>query len=259
MSFGERINKIYKQIKNEQDLSPAPRINRLFGDLVQEVTHTFDEPAGLSQKEERLLQGVCSRAEYELERYWTERIVESRLPKKELAQFPYVKNYSDLTRLEWFSFQGCQTHKNHSVLFVGGGPLPLTAIMLAQNFGVSSTVIDCDKSAADLSKTLIDRLGLATMIKIRHIDAQQFEDYGRFSVIFIAALAGLLPTHKENIFLRIKQKAKKDTHIIARSSWGNRRLLYRPLSSGAYRHFEPILQIDPYTDIVNSVVILKKT
>jgi nicotianamine synthase len=259
MSFDERIRKLYEQIKGEQDLSPAPRINRLFGELVREVTNAFDEKAGLSKKEERLLQEICSCAEYELERYWAERIIASRSAEKELAQFPYIKNYSDLTRLEWFSFQGCQTHKKHSVLFVGGGPMPLTAIMLAHEFGVSSTIIDYDKTAVELSKKLINRLGLTAMIKIRHVDAQEFEDYGKFSVIFVAALAGLLPNDKENIFLRIKQKAKKETHIIARSSWGNRKLLYRPLSSETYRHFEPVLRIDPYTDIVNSVVILKKT
>lgn len=137
--------------------------------------------------------------------------------------------------------------------------MPLTAIMLAREFGVFSTVIDCDKAAVELSKKVINQLGLAAMIKIRHVDAREFEDYERFSVIFVAALAGLLPTDKENIFLRIKQKAKKETHIIARSSWGNRKLLYRPLSSDTYRYFEPVLRIDPYTDIVNSVVILKKT
>lgn len=259
MSFNERIRKLYEQIQSEQDLSPAPRINRLFGELVREVTCAFDEKSGLSRKEERLLQEICSNAEYKLERYWAERIVASRSPEKELAQFPYIKNYSDLTRLEWFSFQGCQTHKNHNVLFVGGGPMPLTAIMLAREFGVPSTVLDCDGIAVKLSKKLIDRLGLTAMIKIRLVDARQFENYDHFSVIFVAALAGLLPANKEKIFLRIKQNAQKETHIIARSSWGNRRLLYRPLSRETYRHFEPVLRIDPYTDIVNSVVILKKT
>jgi len=258
MSFGKNIRKLYEDIRKAGDLSPSPRINRLFGDLVREATRTFDERAGLSLKEERLLQNLCSRAEYELERYWAERITASPSPRKELARFPYVKNYLDLTRLEWFSFQGCQTHKNHRVLFVGGGPLPLTAIMLAREFNIASTVIDSDKTAVGLSKKVIDQLGLARMVTIRHADARDFKDYGKFSVIFVAALAGLIPSQEENIFLRIKEKAKKGTHIMARSSWGNRRLLYRPLSPKTYRHFEPVLRIDPYSDIVNSVVIFKK-
>ena len=259
MSFKETIRKSYEEIRKAGDLSPSSRINRLFGDLVREVTHTFDEEASLSPKEERLLQDLCSRAEYELERYWAKRIIASSSPQKELLRFPYFKNYFDLTRLEWLSLQSCQAHKNHKILFVGGGPLPLTAIMLAREFGAPSTVIDIDETAVALSRQLITRLGLGSMVRILRDDARQFRDYGKFSSIFVAALAGLLPSHKEDIFLRVKQKAKKETHIIARSSWGNRRLLYRPLSPKAYRHFEPVLQIDPYSDIVNSVVILKKT
>ena len=82
MSFNERIRKLYEQIQSEQDLSPAPHINRLFGELVREVTCVFDEKSGLSKKEERLLQEICSRAEYKLERYWAERIVRPARPKR---------------------------------------------------------------------------------------------------------------------------------------------------------------------------------
>ncbi|MDP3771283.1 MAG: nicotianamine synthase family protein [bacterium] len=258
MTYSENIRRIYDELDRAPELTPSPRINELFSALVRAVTSCMDdERAPLTATETARLQDMCSRGEFELERHWAERITTAAHPEEELRRFPYLQNYRDLTTLEWSAFRECQQHAEHRVLFCGGGPLPLTAIMLAREFHVPSTVLDVDPSAVAAASALVERLGLTEHIRIVHADAMRFTAYDEYSVIFVAALAGLMPQEKEHIFAAIKAHAKPDTHIIARSSWGNRKLLYRPLSKHIEQQFQPVLRVDPRNDVVNSVVILK--
>jgi nicotianamine synthase len=255
---GAKIKNILKALSQVDDLSPSPRVNKLFRSLVQEATSNRESLRAMSANEIKRLQEICSKGEYNLERYWALRILKAYRPKAELARFPYLENYRALVRLEWLSFQGCQEHKTHSVLFCGGGPLPLSAIMLAAEFSIPSTVIDNDTLAARLAKKLVRKLKLSKMIKVKNDDARNFNQYVKFSAIFVAALAGTTPKLKREIFARIHRQAKEGTHVIARSSWANRKLLYRPLDPKTHASFKPVIRIDPYTDIVNSVLIFKK-
>ena len=257
MAFDTNVRNIYRELERAPSLAPSPRINELFAALVREVTSCLDERSPLTAVETARLQDLCNMGECELERYWAERIVSATNPEDELAQFPYLENYRDLTKLEWSSFRGCTQHTEHRVLFCGGGPLPLTAIMLAREWNVPSTVLDIDEHAVVQATALVACLGLTTLIRIVQADAAQFPAHSAYSVIFVAALAGLVPQEKEHIFSAIKTRANPDTHIIARSSWGNRKLLYRPLSKTIEQQFQPVLRVDPHNDIVNSVVILK--
>jgi nicotianamine synthase len=132
----------------------------------------------------------------------------------------------------------------------------MTSIMLALEHNITSTIIDSDKLAVEMSTRLISVLGLEDKIKIIHANGIDF-NYAQFNTIYIAALAGLNSKIKNQIFKQIKKTAKKDIHLIARSSWRNRKLLYKPISPTIYKIFQPIIKVDPFNEIVNSVIILK--
>ena len=248
------VEEIYDRIIKLNDLSPSEKVNFLFTQLVNKATD-WNTKYDLRDSEIDKLQKICSASEFELEKYWAKRIINSDDPQKELQNFPYTKNYKDLSRLKWFSIKGCSEHLIHKILFIGGGPLPMTSIVLANDFGLSSTILDIDKTAAELSTCLIEKLNLQDKIKIINSSGETFDKYSDYNIIFVAALAGSDEKDKEKIFDQINNQAKDHIHVLARSSWANRTLLYKPLSESIFKKFKPIIQINPFNDIVNSIVI----
>jgi nicotianamine synthase len=248
-----KFKEIYSRIVSLKAYSSSAEVNALFSALVAIVINPTSKET-LSAKKCRCLQTICSHAEYELEKYWAKEIISGN---KHLVDFPYLKNYRDLTRLEWNALDSCTDHHHHNVLFIGSGPLPMTAIMLAKEHGVQSTLVDNSAEAAALSRKLIKTLGLEHFIKVVKADGATFKKVENFNVIFVAALAGVNAAQKMRVFANIKTNTSPHCHIIARSSWGKRKFLYAPLPQRVYSLFTPLIEITPYNEIVNSVVILK--
>jgi len=251
-----KVETLYREISGLTDLSPSTTVNRLFSELVSLAISDLERHK-LAISKLNHLQQICSASEYELEKYWANRIVNSKNPKLELVKFPYFQNYLDLTKLEYFSIKGCTEHEVHHYLFVGGGPLPMTAIVLAKIYGVRVTIIDYDKQACKISEELISKLELGDLIYIVNQDGAVFNDYGKYDVVFVAALAGIDKNIKANILKQIKLTSRPDTHILARSSWGNRQLLYKSLGKEVYKMFTPVIEVHPQNHIVNSVIVMK--
>ncbi len=248
-----KIKKLFERIKNLPSYAPSKEVNGLFSELVSKATNTKDEER-LTPKEHIRLRDMCAVAEYELEKHWALKISSG---ENDLLDFPYYENYADLTKIEMSALTLCKSHMKHRILFVGGGPLPMTAIILARTYGLRLTVIDNDPFAAELSLAVIRKLKLDKMIKVVLADACFFEKYQKFNTVFVAALAGAGYEQKERIFRRIKNRCEKETHIIARSSAGKRAMLYAPLPKSVYSILAPIFEISPYNRIINSVVIFK--
>lgn len=249
------IKDIYKGISQLNDLKPSEQVNSFFSELVSKAIK-YNADGKLTNYEQSVLQNLAAKAEFELEMYWAKEIINSEKPQTKLKAFPYYKNYSDLTKLELYSLQSCIEHKDHKVVFVGGGPLPMTAIMLAIEHNIDSTIIDCDETAVEQAKKLLMALNLDNKIRVEFADGVNY-DYSNHNTIYIAALAGLNNKIKNQIFKQIKSTSQKGTHLIARSSWRNRKLLYKPISTSIYKIFQPIIKVDPFNDIVNSIIILK--
>ena len=220
-----KLTEIYDQIVALNDYKPSKKVNRLFSALVLKAIDSRENEM-LSKKKCGCLQKICSHAEYEMEKYWAQEIIKGN---KSISEFTYYTNYKDLTRLEWNALASCSDHKHHTVLFVGSGPLPMTAIILACNYNIRSTLIDNDPVAVELSRVLIQVLKLEQMITIICADGSSYVNYNNFNVIFVAALVGTHSYQKEKIFNFIQKNASSHTHVIARSSWGKRKLLYPPL------------------------------
>lgn len=250
------IRKTFKQLVDLRDLRPSEEVNSLFSRLVSHVVKSQIK-GNLTRYEVSRLQDICSDAEYELERYWSEQIINANNPEAEIKKFPYYNNYEKLTKLEWCSLEGCTEHKKHSILFLGGGPLPMTAILLAQKYKEKSVIIDNNFEAVRVAKLLVKSINLEKMIEVRLADATTFDGYKNFNTIFLAALAGSSLKEKENIVRAIRKSCDKNVHVLARSSWGSRSLLYKPLPNIVYKIFNPIIKIDPFNDIVNSIVIFQ--
>jgi hypothetical protein len=90
-------------------------------------------------------------------------ILASDSPWAVLEKFPFYRNYPRLVRTE---YEGLRLSSGDRVFFLGSGPLPLTLIVFFRQHGVKSTGIEQDSTRANLSKRVLEKLGLLEFIKI---------------------------------------------------------------------------------------------
>lgn len=98
-----------------------------------------------------------------LEIRYTNKILVSKSPWKTLEEFPFYENYLKLVRTE---YEGLRLKGGDRILFLGSGPIPLTLIVFLKQHGVKSTGIEKDPVRADLSKRVLDKLGISGDISI---------------------------------------------------------------------------------------------
>lgn len=248
--------KIFDRILKLDSLKPSKKTNDAFSDLVKFCERNND----VSLKEDQIqkLRALSSVAEYEMEVYWAKKILQSKLPHKELAKFWYYKNYEQLVDLEYSNITCLYKNVRH-ILFIGGGPLPLTAILLCKKYNLICSILERDVESYLTSVKLIEKLNLSKNIKILNTDTEKYSDYNTFDIIYLAAMVGHDETTKSNVISTIHNKLQKGKVLLCRSSHGTRTLLYTPIAKKILKEVNPVLEVRPYNSIINSFFILQKT
>ncbi len=209
------------------DVAPSPQINALFSELVNFALSVrnpeiLSDNTALSQ-----LHALCARAEAELERYWAGLIAQRRAS---IYDFPYWENYLALAEGE-----SAALHRNTAgsrLVFIGCGPLPLSAIALIQvDPRWQLTCIDSDPQAIKAASSVLASLGLEAKITTG-ISAGEHFDYGSAEIALLASLAGTSTQAKLPILSQVARTSRPGTLIAARSvPPDGRRLLYPRLDS----------------------------
>ena len=106
----------------------------------------------------------------------------------------------------------CGICSNDSVLCIGGGSVPCTAIEIAKKTGASVFVIDCDQAAVSNARKVIDRLNLQGKVNVE-LGNGEFFNLDRFSVVHVAKQ--VYP--KDSVLKNIWNSAKNGTKIIVRN------------------------------------------
>jgi len=88
-------------------------------------------------------------------------------PWSQIEAFTYYPNYLSLARME---VDGGGLKPGDRVIFLGSGPLPLSLICLSKEYGIQGVGIEQDREIAELSKKVIQVLGLPERVSILHGD-----------------------------------------------------------------------------------------
>jgi nicotianamine synthase len=249
--------KIFNRIINLNSLKPSKETNSAFSDLVKYCKE--NRAIHLKKYQINELRKLSSVAEYEMELYWAKRIVLSKEPTQEIKQFWYYTNYEQLVDLEYSNVRYVYYKNIETVLFVGGGPLPLTAILLCEKYDIKSTILEKDKLSYEISLALIEKLKLGNKVKVINIAAEKYSDYDKFNLVYLASLVGNSAPNKNKIINTIYTSIQKDCLLLCRSSHGTRTLLYASISKTLLKKIRPVLEVRPYNSIINSFFILQKT
>lgn len=196
-------------------LSPAVEMSVMFDKRVRNL-------AGFAQAR------MCA-GERRIERAWSEQLLkERRMSSSTLRQFWYYDNYTGLCDTELGLLHRGEpglslTRARDRIAIVGGGALPLTAIMLYDMAGVPITVLDHNPRCCQVANRMLRNLGLDKEITVVPTDGRSF-DFKGHTIIFVASnTLGVRDT--------VAQALRTGTpkRILMRSVDGLRALLYRPV------------------------------
>lgn len=208
---------------------------------------------------------------------------------KKLKEFPYFKNYLDLTMFELNNIMTASKAAEtactgpRKFAFLGSGPMPLTSLCILSwlrdcssniltqtlyaNHNTAGALevynIDRDANAIALSQKLCDVLGKKGegMRFVCDDAGSDGYDLKTFDVIYMAALVGRSQAEKEEVMLNIASRMRAGALLVVRTAWNLKTCLYGEVditSSRLTKVLEPCLEAHPYGQIVNSVIIARK-
>lgn len=245
------LRKIIAQIRNNHQhhktqtyansLASLDRLTRKSHATTQKIVHEKH----IFQATEMLRQS-WQRHETELEFKHTRQLLKANNPKREIQKYPLINRYKKFLRAE---ARMARLQKGDSVIFLGCGPLPLSAIILAKEYGVKVTGIDICPRCCALAKKIIKRLGMEENITILQADARDIPADAK--VVWIAAL-----THPKSAIL--ENLSKGNPTIIARTAFGLRTLLYEPIDEESLRGWRVAKRWVAKGTVANSSLLLEK-
>ena len=263
-SLCREICQIYLSLTELPGLEPGPGVNALFERLVGlcEYRDDLNGAQVLADPQVRAvapgLRRLCADGEYRLERWWARSVLAADDPEERLTEFPYWPNYAELMALEVHALAGVglDPERRRRACFIGGGPLPLSAILLSRRLDCPVEVVDRDPEAAELAAGLVERLGLSATVRIRLGEAEDLAGIvDDCDVIVLAALVGADGGAKARILARLAERVRPGTGLVARGAAGLRRLLYPDISPADLRGWRPLAVLHPYNAVVNSVTV----
>ena len=162
--------------------------------------------------------------------FYSQRILkQEKIKAREIMKMKDITLKKILDKMDYADFIGVIKKESKlgkitpktKVLFLGSGPIPLTAILLRHFKKCKVDCVDRDKACVNISKRLIGKLNLSKDIKIFHLDAQNISSKG-YDVIILAAL--IAP--KEKIIKSILKKSQKDVRVLVRGGENLGKMFY---------------------------------
>ncbi|PZP39306.1 MAG: hypothetical protein DI585_04500 [Pseudomonas fluorescens] len=260
-----QVSSLLQQLEGQPDLSPSPTINGLFNRLVgltetsiaEETTHTI-----IAQlKDDGILtrlHHICAHGEGKMEAYWAAKLASGEQDIEDtLAEFPYYAEYEALAAKEIELLTQHAAHPQR-VLFVGSGPLPLSAYMMAKNFEVKVDMLDIESHAHTCAMRWVTHTPERRFLNCIHSDIRNVTNFANYDAIFLAALAGVSATEKQEILAHLAQHMHAGQALVVRSADGLRRILYQQLTEETLSDFTVHTTWKATGKVVNSVIIATK-
>jgi Nicotianamine synthase protein len=259
------VRAVHDELAACRDLQPGPVVDAAFRRLVRLVVDTQHEQAEAVLAHPALrdvaddLRSLCFVGEYQLEAAWAQRIANSDDPGAELGRFPFADNYRRLHAMEREAVERLAEADGRSarVAFVGSGPLPLTAFLLAGE-GVRVDNLDRDAAALALSRRVAGALGV-TGLGFVQADAGGDDgvDLVGYGLVILAALVGRTPGEKAEVIAHVADAMAPGALLLVRSARELRTLLYPAVHSGALAGLEVLGTVHPTGEVINSVIVAR--
>ncbi len=242
------LNETFDTLRAQSDLSPDNQtVTRCLHRLVRTLSAWHKagfghDLAGAPELAEARIElpRLCGNAEQALEAWWCRKALASNAPARVLANFWYMANYRSLYHAE-AGLAGPESLRE--AVFLGCGPLPLTAIVMARaDDAASLRCVDADAQACELAAALVRALGLDGRITVEHARAEACHIPRGASVI----CASLLDAPGLHDHLADRGAAQ----MLVRDAQGVYQWLYRPATLPG-RAFRECARTQPAPERIN--------
>jgi hypothetical protein len=177
-------------------------------------------------------------------------IIRSDNPEATLDTFHFYERYEGLLKNE---SKLAHFHDDKTFVFIGSGPLPLTLILFRKAFGCKCVGIEVQEDVAELSRKVIDKLGLSEGIEIIVGDENKLKEID-YDIVMVAAFA----EPKDRVFSNVWETVDITTPVLVRTYSGMRAILYAPLTDKDIRGFHKEVMLLPLGNTNNTSVLLRK-
>ena len=257
------INEITQALEQVPSLAPGAIVNGLFNRLVALTAENASECVGDKLLDDlhdsgllARVRGLCSRGESELEAHWAQRLAQAADVETALGSFPYMVEYEALAAQEVKMLRQ-ELPQVQKVLFVGSGPLPLSALLMARA-GLQVEMADYDAAAHACAQSWLRRCEGAERLRCLHGDVAEMTDFGRYDAVVLAALVGQNDADKRQFLAHLAAHMRPGQVLLARSATKLRRVLYCEVAPEMFTEFEVRQVWHPDGECVNSVVCARR-
>lgn len=179
-------------------------------------------------------------------------IISCRDPWAMVKDFVFYPNYLQLARME---YRGGKLKSGDHVVFLGSGPLPLSLISLCTQYGVEGIGIEQVPEYAELSRKVIETLGLTEHIRV--VQGNHFSLPLKEECQLVMVGADAWP--KDEIFTHLARALPNGTKLSYRIyEKGLRRLMDNRSVFDLPPEFKEYARIRPEPPVNNTSVFLVK-
>ncbi|SDX04153.1 nicotianamine synthase family protein [Paenibacillus sp. CF384] len=229
------VMETYDVLHRESDLTPAnAKITRMISNLSQVIRQPY------TQEEIRMVTGhtelaalkkglldKLSEAEFQMELFDSHYLCNQLyLGVESLFHYKNWRKYESLVGEEIKQLGKLSRPEDASapIVFVGSGPLPLSAVLLHLRWNVRVCCLDIDPDACEAVRVLMERLDLSDSVQIVQGDGAAF-DYASYRHVFIASLV----SRKDDVLAQIR-RTNTDALVAIRTAEGMRQLMYEAVN-----------------------------
>ncbi|GJJ09705.1 hypothetical protein Clacol_003929 [Clathrus columnatus] len=263
---------LYYRVLALPSLAPSPKVNQTFSELVSlclqikvpsnHLTYHLDEICKKDNNNFNIFSLITRAMEAEgyMERYWAGILATADNLQTAMRLFWYWDNYATLTKYELESLKaaGCSTFRR--VAFVGSGPLPLTAILIAQEIKSHVVLYDRDAEANELAIAWVKKLPWGKeQFSFRDADVWDVapDEFMQYDIVWIAASVGANGKEKSGVIKHVRKGMRPGAFLAIRSVEMGCSLLYPEVQHSELGDVDIVRHDDPPQGVVNSVIVLR--
>ncbi len=178
-------------------------------------------------------------------------IINAENPIEKMKEFHFYERYEMLIANEQSMIH---LNEGQKLVFIGGGPLPLTLIMFNKLYNIKGISVEIQPEIADISRKMLKKIGLDNEIEVLTGDETIIKDLTDYDTIMIAAFA----VPKERVFQNVRKYSKSNVPIMYRTYSGMRKILYEPIDDNAFKGYKEKERKLPPGKVNNTSVLLEK-
>ena len=191
----------------------ADRDNEHFANAKKELgaNASISEIAKRAQElKDTAKEGASAKDDYDKEKAFSQQVLSG---EKKVEDFPYYDSYKKTIDAE-----SKQLKPGSKILFVGGGPMPVSSIEFARK-GFDTDTMELDPETTKIGQRVADKSGVNTG-KFITSDARTFDKYKDYDAVVVALEAGPEGASKNAVIKQVMDNVKPGTKVLARGTAG---------------------------------------